>query len=219
MQARLDRRATLPIERRVQAEVASLTALTDAPLSVVEDGLFQRILNSLVEIGRENAQFHFGPGGCTLSRYRTRKALIEEADILSHIILVDHAKKPCVSLVIDAGTIERQYFLDLMILVPYRGLRRFLSDSLENERLTADDYGKIVAQAIEELKTQSVRVHSIVGDNLPAQIPTVAHWSPKSRLGSPNTFLEWNQIFALSLSFHAINCWRLHFPRSRSSGI
>jgi hypothetical protein len=59
------------MEKRAQAEVASLTALTDAPLSVVENGLFQRILNSFVEIGREDAQFRFGPGGCTLSQYRT----------------------------------------------------------------------------------------------------------------------------------------------------
>jgi hypothetical protein len=79
-------------------------------LSLVEDGLFQRILNSFVEIGREDTQFHFGSGGCTLSRYRTRKAIIDEADILSHTILVDYAKRPCVSLVIDAGTITRRHF-------------------------------------------------------------------------------------------------------------
>jgi hypothetical protein len=68
-QARLDRWRTLPIERPAQAEIASLTALMDAPLSVVEDGLFHRIVYSFVEIGEEDAQFHFGPGGCTLSRY------------------------------------------------------------------------------------------------------------------------------------------------------
>jgi hypothetical protein len=147
-------------------------------------------LNSLVEIGRGDAHFHFGPGGSTLSRYRTRKAIIEEADILSHTILVDYAKRVCVSLVIDRGTIERRHFLDLMILAPYRGLRPFLYDSLENKRLKADDDGQLVAQAIEELKTRGVRVHSVVGDNLPAQVSALVHWSPKSRLRSPNPFLN-----------------------------
>jgi hypothetical protein len=70
---------------------------------------------------------------------------MKEANILSHTILVDDPKRPCVSLVIDAGTIERRHFLDLMILAPDIGLRSFLYDSLENERLTADDYGKLVA--------------------------------------------------------------------------
>jgi hypothetical protein len=145
-------------------------------------------LNSFVEIGREDAQFHFGPGGCTFSRYRTRKAIIDEAHILSHTILVDYVKRPCVSLIIDAGTIERRHFLDLMIFAPYSGLRPFLYDSLENERLTVDDSGQLVAQAIEELKTQGVRVRSIVGDNLPAQVSVFAHWSPKSRPRGTNAF-------------------------------
>jgi hypothetical protein len=178
-QARLDRWATLPIETRAQTEVASLTALMDAPLSVVEDGLFQPTLKSFVEIGREEAHFHFGPGGCTFSRCRTRKAIIDEADILSHTIRVDYAKRACVSLVIDPGTIERRHFLDLMILAPFRGLRPFFYDSLENERLTADNDGQLVAQAIEELNTQGMRVRSIVGDNLPAQVSALVHWSPK----------------------------------------
>jgi hypothetical protein len=77
-----------------------------------------------------------------------------------------------------------------MIFAPYYELRPFLSDSLENKRLTADDHGKLVPQAIEELKTQGVRVRSMIGDNFPAQIPAFAHWRPKSRLGSSNTFLN-----------------------------
>jgi hypothetical protein len=122
--------------------------------------------------------------------YRTRKAIIDETSILSDTILADYAKRPCVSLVIDAGTIERRPFLDLMILAPYRGLRPFTYDSLENERLTADDHGQFVAQTIEKLRTQGVEVLSIVGDNLPAQVSALAHWSPKSRLRGTNALLN-----------------------------
>jgi hypothetical protein len=66
-----------------------------------------------------------------------------------------------------------------MIFAPRSGLRPFLYDSLESERLPADDYGQLVAQAMKGLKTQSVRVRSIVEDNLPAQVSALAHWSQK----------------------------------------
>jgi hypothetical protein len=56
--------------------------------------------------------------------------------------------------------------------------------------LTADDYSQLVAQAIEKLKTRGVRVRSIVGDNLTAQVSALAHWSPKSPLRGPNAFLN-----------------------------
>jgi hypothetical protein len=189
-QSRLDRWAALPLQQRAQAEIASLTALTDAPLSIVEDGLFQRIVNGLVDIGRDDPEFRFGPGGCPLSRYRTRKVMIEESTLVSEMIVASYAKRPCVSLAIDAGTIERRHFLDLMILAPYSRLKPFLYDSLENERLTSEDYGELVAQTIEELKGKGVLVRSIVGDNLPAQIVALAHWSTRSRLRGKSTFLN-----------------------------
>jgi hypothetical protein len=69
-----------------------------------------------------------------------------------------------VSLAIDAGTIERGHFLDIMILAPYSQLRPFLYNSPENERLAAEDYGSLVAQTIEQLKRLAVKVRSIVGD-------------------------------------------------------
>jgi hypothetical protein len=65
----MDRWASLPIEQRAQAEIASLLALVDAPLHVVEGGYFHRLLNVLVDIGREDRQFQFGGERCPLKRY------------------------------------------------------------------------------------------------------------------------------------------------------
>jgi hypothetical protein len=53
IQLPIDRWASLPIEQRAQAEIASLLAFVDAPLHVVADGCFHRLLNALVDIGCE----------------------------------------------------------------------------------------------------------------------------------------------------------------------
>jgi hypothetical protein len=181
-QTSIERWATLPIQQRAQAEIASLVALVDAPLEIVEDDIFQRLLNALVDIGRENRQFRFGGDQCPLTRYRTRKAMIDESIQLRDRVVRQFAKRPCVSLAIDAGTIEKRHFLDIMILAPYSSLDPFLYDVLENETLTSDDYGNLIAAIIKELKSKGVRVRSIVGDNLPAQVSALAHWSKNSRL-------------------------------------
>jgi hypothetical protein len=69
-----------------------------------------------------------------------------------------------------------------MILAPYSHLHPFLYEVYEQDALTSDDYGRIVAEVIQELRTKGVRVRSIVGDNLPAQVSSLAHWSKKSLL-------------------------------------
>jgi hypothetical protein len=100
------------------AEFASFIALVDAPLEIVEDGAFHRLLAGLVDIGCEDHQFYFGGGQCPLTRYRTREAIIDESIHLSDRVIAKFAQRPYVSLVIDAGTIKRCHFLDVMILAP-----------------------------------------------------------------------------------------------------
>jgi hypothetical protein len=172
----------LHIEQRAQVEIASLVALVDAPLEIVENGAFRRLLNAFVDIGRQDPQFQFGGERCPLTRYRTRKTMIQESVDLSARLIRAFATRPCVSLAIDAGTIERRHFLNVMLLAPYSNLKPFLYDSYEEETLTSDDYGRVIAQIIKELKTKGVRVRSIVGDNLPAQVSALAHWSKRSCL-------------------------------------
>jgi hypothetical protein len=87
----------------------------------------------------------------------TAKTIIEGSNRLSATIIAKYAKRHCVPLVIDAATIERRHFPDLMVLAPYSGLRSILYNSLEEELLTADDYGCLVAQAIEELRWKGVK--------------------------------------------------------------
>jgi hypothetical protein len=114
----IHRWASLPIEQRAQAEIAFLLALIDAPLHVVEGGCFHRLLNALVDIGRDDRQFPFGGQRCPLTRYRTRRAMVEESIHQRDRAIEQFPKRPCVSRTIDAGTIERRHFLDIMILAP-----------------------------------------------------------------------------------------------------
>jgi hypothetical protein len=155
----------LVLEQLAQAEVTSWTALLDTPRPIVEDAIFHRLLNTFVKLGPEDDQFRFGAGGRTLSRHRARKTNIEELNRLIATIPAEYAKRPCVSLVSDAGTIERRVFLDLMVFAPYSRLRPFSFDSLEKERLTVDDYARLAAQAREEFKRKGVKVRSNAGDN------------------------------------------------------
>jgi hypothetical protein len=69
-QTQIERWSQFPLEDRAIAETASLVAVVDAPLAVVEEGVFQRLVNSFVEIGcrHKDHRFHFGRGGCPLSR-------------------------------------------------------------------------------------------------------------------------------------------------------
>jgi hypothetical protein len=86
-QTSIDQWAGLSIEQRAQAEIPSLVALVDAPLEIVEDGAFHRLLNAVVDIGCEDREFPFGRNRCVLTRYRTRKAMIDESVGLSDRIL------------------------------------------------------------------------------------------------------------------------------------
>jgi hypothetical protein len=62
-----------------------------------------------------------------------------------------------------------------MILAPYPKIKPFPSDAIGNATLTAEDYGTIVAITIKELHQTNVNDRSIGGDNLPAQLTTLAH--------------------------------------------
>lgn len=181
-QLQLERWASLPFQQRLQIEVAALVAITDAPLEIVEDPVFNRILDSFIDIGRSEPRVHVGSEGCKLSRARTRTTMIEEADRIHEAMIAKFAQMPCVSLAIDAGTIERRHFLDIMILAPYSKIKPFLYDAVEKTTLTAEDYGNIVMNAIKDLYRKHVNVRSIVGDNLPAQVTALAHWSSRSCL-------------------------------------
>jgi hypothetical protein len=112
--------------------------------------------------------------------------MIEESKTIHDGMIAKFQQMPCVSLAIDAGTIERRHFLDIMILAPYPKIKPFFYDAIENVTLTAEDYGTIVATTINELHQTNVNVRSIVGDNLPAQITVLAHWSPRSCLKRRN---------------------------------
>jgi hypothetical protein len=52
----------------------------------------------------------------------------------------------------------------------------------EQNALISDDYGRIIAGIIQELKTKAVPVRSTIGDVLPPQVVSLAHWSEKSLL-------------------------------------
>jgi hypothetical protein len=96
--------------------------------------------------------------------------MIDESTHQRNGVIKQFAERPCVSLAIDAGTIERRHSLDVMILASYSNLRPFLYDVYEQVVLTSADYGYMIAGIIHEMKTKGVRVRPIVGDNLPAQV-------------------------------------------------
>jgi hypothetical protein len=181
-QLQIERWATSTLDQRIQFEVAALVAITDAPLEIVENPVFHQILGTFVEIGRSEPQIHIGSEGCKLTRGHTRSILVEYSRKIHEETITHFSQMPCVSLTIDAGTIERRHFLDIMVLAPYSRVKPFLYAAVENSTLTADDYGRIVMEAIQELYNKGVHVRSIVGDNLPAQIVALARWSPRSCL-------------------------------------
>jgi hypothetical protein len=174
--------ASLPVEKKLQYEIASLVAITDAPLDIVENEAFHRVINTFVELGRTDPDVQVGSHGCKLTRAKTRNIIVEHSRKIHEDMIARVAQMPCVSLAIDAGTIEQRHFLDMMILAPYSHLKPFLYDAVENRTLTAADYGSIVTTAIKELHQKGVNVRSIVGDNLPAQVAALAHWSSQSYL-------------------------------------
>jgi hypothetical protein len=96
-QTSIDQWAGSSIGQQAQAEIASLIALIDAPLEIVEEGAFHRLLNALVHIGREDREFQFGRDRFPLTRYRTRKAIIDESIGLSDRILRQFAERPYLS--------------------------------------------------------------------------------------------------------------------------
>jgi hypothetical protein len=103
--------------------------------------------------------------------------MIEESTHQRNGVIEWFAQHPCASLGIDAGIIERHHSLDVMILAPYSNLGPSLYDFCEQDALTSDDYGHIITGMIQELKTKGVRICSIVGDDLPTQAASLAHWS------------------------------------------
>jgi hypothetical protein len=92
---------------------------------------------------------------------------------IHEVMIAKFAQMPCVSLDIDAGTMEEHHFLDVMALVPHPRIRPFLYDAFESATLTAKDDRTIVMAAIKELCQKRVNVPSSVGDDLPAQVTTL----------------------------------------------
>jgi hypothetical protein len=164
--------------------MAELVAAANAPLTFVEDPAAHRAVNHIFQFAREFPNVTVGPDGVPLSAYRTRKTMITVSDRLGKTALARFEKLPAVSITIDAGTIERRHFLDIMLMAPYTpDCPPYLYDTVEKATLSSDDYGEIVGKAILTLHNQhKIEVRSIVGDNLPAQVSALAHWSKKSRL-------------------------------------
>jgi hypothetical protein len=86
------------------------------------------------------------------------------------------------TIAIDAGTIESRHFLDIVLLALAFRIRPFLYNSVGQTCLTARDSGTILADQIKDLEAIGVHVASIVGDNLPAQVSGLAHWTRTSIL-------------------------------------
>jgi hypothetical protein len=108
--------------------------------------------------------------------------MVEDSKKIHEALIAQFAGMPCVSLAIDAVTMERRRFLDVMVLAPYMRIKRFLCDAVERATLATDDDGTIVMAAINELAQKRVNVRSIAGDNLPAQGTALAHWTSRSCL-------------------------------------
>jgi hypothetical protein len=151
-------------------------------LNIVENPRFIQILNAFIDIGRKQPQVQIGSDGYKFNRIRTRQYILDLSSQMHNSMLARFSDMPCVSLAIDAGTIERRHFLDIMILAPYSKIKPFLYAAIEQPTLTAEDYGSIVTEAIKDLFQKGVHVRSIVGDNLPAQVCSLAHWSSRSYL-------------------------------------
>jgi hypothetical protein len=108
--------------------------------------------------------------------------MIAEAKTIHADKVAEFAREPSVSIAIDTGTMERRHFLDIMLLAPHTDTKPFLFRAVEEESLTLEIYGSIVAQAISDLRSREINVRSIVGDNLPTQVAALAHWSDNSVL-------------------------------------
>jgi hypothetical protein len=147
-------------------------------------------VKAFLELGRDHPKLTVGTGEVVLSMYRTRTAMIEAGQHICSDRIALFSFRPAVSIAIDAGTIKSRHFLDIMLLAPYTGLKPFLYTAVEQTRLTAEDYGSIVAKTICDPKQAKVDVRSIVGDNLPTQISALAHWSTRSCLRGQEAFLD-----------------------------
>jgi hypothetical protein len=105
--------------------------------------------------------------------------MVEESKKIDEAMIAKFAEMPCVALAIDARTMERHYFLDIMVLASCPRIKRLLYDAVESATLTAEDYGTIVLAAIKELYQKRVNVRLIVGDNLPAEVTSFVHWNSR----------------------------------------
>jgi hypothetical protein len=116
----------LNAEARLQLEIGALVGITGAPLAVVELPTFRRVLEAFVPDPEGPSDARSVIRNATLTRYRTRKALTDGADIIQNRKLREFAGLPSVSLAIDAGTLEHRHFLDIMVLAPYAGVKPLL---------------------------------------------------------------------------------------------
>jgi hypothetical protein len=169
----------LPFEQRLQVEVSARVGITEVPLDPVENAFLHPVLNSLVDLGRSQPRVHIGSEGWKLTRARSRSTMVEESKKIDKAVIGKFAEMPCVSLAIDAGTMGRRCFLDIIVLAPYARIKPFLDDVVERAALNAEDYGTIVMAAIKELSQKRVNVRLIVGDNVRAQVTALTHWSSR----------------------------------------
>jgi hypothetical protein len=96
-QQALSRWAERSIDQRFQCAVASLVAITGAPLRIDDDASLPRLLNVLLQLGRDFPAFCFGQDGLSLSSHRTRKAMVEAAKKVHTEVLTRFAERPSIS--------------------------------------------------------------------------------------------------------------------------
>jgi hypothetical protein len=100
--------------------------------------------------------------------------MIEESNRIHEAMIAKFVEMPCVSLAIDAGTIERRHFLDFVVLASEMKIKPFLDDASEKATDTAEDSRNFVTAAIRQLYQKNINFRSIVRNNLPAQVTALA---------------------------------------------
>jgi hypothetical protein len=96
-QQTLFRWAERSIDQRFQYAGASLVATTGASLRIVDEASLPRLLNILLQLGRDFPALYFGQDGLPLSSYRTRKAMVEAGNKVPTEVRTRFAERPSIS--------------------------------------------------------------------------------------------------------------------------
>jgi hypothetical protein len=134
-------------------------------------------------------------------RQVTRDLLEDGKEMLVHALQA-YRHQPSVSLMIDAGTILRRRFLDLVLLSAHSTIRLFLYDAVERNKFGIGNYGGIARQAVIGRRVAGVKSKSIVGGNHPIQVRALAHWSQRSFL--KNRDPEFSRIRFQACIWHVV---------------